>query len=56
MKRIPSIAQVGCDFSFDTSDPYGERQNINVELVLFGQWMNKVIESSKLVCSTQSTE
>ena len=42
----------GCIFCFDTAaDPYGEQQQQQ-----FGHWMNKIIESSKLVCSTQSTE
>ena len=42
----------GCIFYFDTAaDPYGEQQQQQ-----FGHWMNKIIESSKLVCSTQSTE
>ena len=27
-----------------------------VELVQFDDWMNKIIESSKLVCATQTTE
>ena len=56
LRPIPKYCP-GCDFCFDTAaDPYGEQQKINVELVQFGHWMNKIIESSKLVCSTQSTE
>ena len=34
----------------------GQESAVNVELVQFDDWMNKIIESSKLVCATQSIE